>query len=179
VNKLSVNIKKTNYVVFKSKQKRINTDLSLSFNGQALKKEHVVKFLGVLIDENLSWTEHITYICKKISKSVGIIYRSRFCLSTNTKLMLYYTIIYPYLTYCNIAWGSTYPTNLNSLLLMQKRAVWAITNACYRAHTKPLFSQFLDKWFHITLRFNFSNVNILASIYSPFNTKTTIEILTK
>jgi hypothetical protein len=53
-NKLSVNIKKTNYVVFKSKQKRINTDLSLSFNGQALKKEHVVKFLRVLIDENLS-----------------------------------------------------------------------------------------------------------------------------
>ena len=53
-NKLSVNIKKTNYVVFKSKQKIINTHLSLSFNGQALKKEHVVKFLGVLIDENLS-----------------------------------------------------------------------------------------------------------------------------
>jgi hypothetical protein len=75
-NKLSVNIKKTNYVVFKSKQKRINTDLSLSFNGQALKKAHVVKFLGVFIDENLSWTEHITYICKKISKSVGIIYRN-------------------------------------------------------------------------------------------------------
>jgi hypothetical protein len=110
--------------------------LSLSFNGQALKKEHVVKFLGVLIDENLSCTKHITYICKKISKSVGIIYRSRFCLSTNTKLMLYYTIIYPYLTYCNIAWGFTYPTNLNRLFLMQKRAVRAITNACYRAYTR-------------------------------------------
>ena len=106
-NKLSVNIKKANYVVFKSKQKRINIDLSLSFNGQVLKKEHVLKFLGVNCDENLSKTEHITYICKKISKLVGIIYRSRFCLSTNTKLMLNYTIIYPYLTYCNIAWVST------------------------------------------------------------------------
>ena len=84
-NKLSVNIKKTNYVVFESRQKRINTDLSLSFNDQLLKKEHVVKFLGVYIDENLSWSEHIAYICKKISKSVGIIYRSRFCLLTNTK----------------------------------------------------------------------------------------------
>ena len=55
-NKLSVNIKKTDYIVFKSKQKRINTDLSLSFNDQLLKKEHVVKFLGVYIDENLSWS---------------------------------------------------------------------------------------------------------------------------
>ena len=48
-NKLSVNIKKTNYVVFISKQKRINTDLSLSFNGQALKKEHVVLDLLIKI----------------------------------------------------------------------------------------------------------------------------------
>ena len=66
-NKLSVNIKKTNYVVLKSRQKRIHTDLSLSFNDQLIKKEHVVKFLGVYIDENLSWSEHIAYICKKIS----------------------------------------------------------------------------------------------------------------
>ena len=69
----------------------------------------------------------------KISKAGGIIRRSRFCLSTNTKLMLYYALIYPYLTYCNIVWASTYPSNLNRLLLMQKRAVQAITNACYRA----------------------------------------------
>ena len=55
--------------------------------------------------------------------------------------MLYYTLIYPYLTYCNIVWASTYPSNLTRLLLMQKRAVRAITNAYYRAHTKPLFLQ--------------------------------------
>ena len=70
---------------------------------------------------------------------MGIIYQSRFCLLTNTKLMLYYTLIYPYLTYCNIVWASTYPSNLTRLLLMQKCAVWAITNAYYHAHIKPLF----------------------------------------
>ena len=59
----------------------------------------------------------------------------------NTKLLLYYTLIYPYLIYCNIIWASTYPSNLTRLLLMQKRAVRAITNAYYRAHTKPLFLQ--------------------------------------
>jgi hypothetical protein len=182
-NKLSVNIKKTNYVVFKSKQKRINTDLSLSFNGQVLKKEHVVKFLGVNYDENLSWTEHITYICKKISKSVGIIYRSRFCLSTNTKLMLFYTIIYPYLTYCNIAWVSTYPTNLNSLLLMQKRAVRAITNACYGAHTKPLFSQLklldiyqINIFYSAKFMFPYHNHLLPSSFHMIFNTGSQMHI---
>ena len=114
-NKLSVNIKKTNYVVFKSKQKRMGGNLSLSFDGKLLKQDQVVKFLGVFLHENLSWKPHINYICKKISKSVGIIYRSRFYLSTTTKLLLYYTLIYPYLSYCNIIWGSTHVTSLNRI----------------------------------------------------------------
>ena len=85
-NKLPVNIKKTNYVVFKSKQKRMGGNLSLAFDGNLLKQGQVVKFLGVLLHENLSWIPYINYICKKISKSVGIIYRNRFYLSTPTKL---------------------------------------------------------------------------------------------
>ena len=80
-------------------------------------------------------------ISVKRSKSVGIIYRSRFCLLTNTKLMLYYALIYPYLTYCNIVLASTYSSNLTRLLLMQKCTVWAITNACHCAYTKQLFLQ--------------------------------------
>jgi hypothetical protein len=79
------------------------------------------------------------YVCKKISKSIGIIYRSRFELSTNAKLSLYYTLIYPYLTYCNKVWSSTYVSSLNRILLLQKRAVRAITNSDYRAHSTPLF----------------------------------------
>ena len=47
--------------------------------------------LGIYIDEGLTWKSHISYICKKISKSVGIMYRFRFFLSSNTKLSLYYT----------------------------------------------------------------------------------------
>ena len=116
-------------------------NLSLSFDGNLLKQEQVVKFLGVFLHENLSWKPHINYICKKISKSVGIIYRSRFYLSTTTKLLLYYTLIYPYLSYCNIIWGSTHVTSLNRIFLLQKRAVRAILNSNYRAHTTPLFSQ--------------------------------------
>ena len=55
--------------------------------------------------------------------------------------MLYYTLIYPYITYCNSAWSSTYVSNLNRIYDMQKRAVRAVTNSDYRAHTAPLFSK--------------------------------------
>jgi hypothetical protein len=97
--------------------------------------------LGVYIDAHLTWKDHISYISKKISKSVGILHRSRFNLSSKTKLCLYYTLIYPYITYCNLAWSSTYVTNLNRIFYLQKRAVRIITNAEFRAHSDPLFTQ--------------------------------------
>ena len=55
--------------------------------------------------------------------------------------MLYYTLIYPYITYCNSTWSSTYVSNLNRIYYLQKRAVRAVTNSDYRAHTAPLFSK--------------------------------------
>ena len=53
---------------------------------------------------------------------------------------LYYSLIYPYVSYCNITWASTYHTRLTILTTLQKRAVRIICNAPFRAHTQPLFS---------------------------------------
>ena len=100
-----------------------------------------MKFLGVYLDEARTWKSHIGYICKKIAKSVGIIYRSRFLLSTKIKTSLYYTFIYPYLTYCTVVWSSTYVTNLNRIFLLQKRTVRAITNSDFCAPSAPLFAE--------------------------------------
>ncbi len=100
-NKLSVNTDKTYYVIFKSKQKKTTFDIPLLLGDKLITRERQVKFLGVLLHENLSWKPHINHVCKKISKAIGVIYRNRFTLSSNTKLSLYYTLIYPYLTYCN------------------------------------------------------------------------------
>ena len=103
----------------------------LSFGGKPLQQSNVTKFLGVYIDDHLTWKHHISYVCKQIAKSIGIIFRSRFFLSSTTKLTLYYTLIYPYIVYCNCAWSSTYVSNLNRIYYLQKRAVWAITNSDY------------------------------------------------
>ena len=76
-----------------------------------------------------------------MAKSVGILSRTRFYLSCKTKLMLYYTLLYPYITYCNSTWSSAYVSNLNIIYYLQKRALRAVTNSDYRAHTAPLFSK--------------------------------------
>ena len=139
--KLSVNIKKNNYIVFKPRQKKLDYNFSVSFGNQSLKQSNVVKFLGVYLDEHLTWKHHISFVCKQIAKSIGILFRSRFYLSVKTKLTLYYTLIYPYITYCNCTWSSTYVSNLNRILYLQKRAVRAVTNSDYRAHSAPLFTK--------------------------------------
>ena len=140
-NKLSVNVKKTNYIVFKSRQKKLDYNFSLSFRNQSLKQSNVVKFLSVYLDEHLTWKHHISFVCKQIAKSIGILLRSRFYLSVKTKLTLYYTLIYPYIICCNCTWSSTHVSKLNRILYLQKRAVRANTNSDYRAHSSPLFTE--------------------------------------
>ena len=186
-NKLSVNISKTNYVIFRPRQRKLNINLCLRYDNQTLIQKQCIKFLGVYIDENLSWKIHINNICKKIAKSVGIIYRSRHLLSPTTKLCLYYTLIYPYLTYCNIVWSSTYVTNLNRIYLLQKRVVRALTNSDYRAHSSPLFYQlkildifklnsfyigtFMFKYHHHLLPECFDNLFITNNQVHSYNTR--------
>ena len=135
-NKLSINTKKTNYIIFKYKQKKIHRNTHLYFDDQLLERADTTKFLGVYIDENLNWKSHIGHVCNKIAKSVGIIFKSRFLLSAKTKLSLYYSLIYPYLSYCNVAWSSTYITNLNRIFLLQKRVVRAMTNSDFLAQAR-------------------------------------------
>ena len=74
-NKLSVGIKKTSYIIFKSRQKKLGKSFSLSFGNQTLTQVNEIKFLGVYIDEHLTWKPQIGFVAKQISKSFGIIFR--------------------------------------------------------------------------------------------------------
>ena len=80
-------------------------------------------FLGVFLDDNLTWKRHISLLASKLSKSIGIIHKSRFFLSTQSLRTLYNSTILPYLYYCNLAWGGTYKANLQRIVILQKRAL--------------------------------------------------------
>ena len=121
------------YLIFKPCQKKCNHSFSFSLAGKLLTQTNATKFLGVYVDEHLTWKDHISYLCKQISKSIEMLFMSRFYLSSKTKLTLYYSLIYPYITYCNSTWSSIYVTNLNRIYCLQKWAVRANTNSDYRA----------------------------------------------
>jgi retron-type reverse transcriptase len=141
-NKLSLNLVKTNFILFCSKRKtELNSDCNIAVNidNQCLARVSSTKFLGVHIDELLTWREHIAVISKKISKNIGIISRIRHLLPRHILVNLYYTLIYPYLSYCNLVWASTYRTRLTILTTLQKRVVRIIMNVPYRTNTRSLF----------------------------------------
>ena len=140
-NKLSVNISKTNYIIFKPRQKKQIFDFNLKINDKEINRVNEVCFLGVILDENLSWKAHISHIAHKVSKSIGIIYRSSFYLFKSALRMLYYALVYPYLQYCVTVWGSTYSTNLNRLVLLQKRVIRIIDKQDFGVHTSPIFKE--------------------------------------
>ena len=115
-------------------------------NNEIVSRVLSTKFLGILIDNKLSWHEHINYISLKISRSLHVMNSIKYLIPKQALLSLYYSLIYPHLNYCTIVWGSAGksalngPSPLNGLKLMQKRAVRIISKNQRLAHTEPIFN---------------------------------------
>ena len=148
VNKLSVNIDKTKFMVFAPRQKKLQMDFKLVLNHREISQVEEVSFLGVILDNHLSWKSHVSHLSNKISKSIGIIRKSSFFLIKTSLLTLYYSMIYPYLQYCNIVWASTYASNLSRLVILQKRVVRIVNNSRYDSHTNSIFKNLRIIKFH-------------------------------
>ena len=137
-NKLTINTDKTEMMIFS------NRKFNLGENQVCLHSEHVnfqskCNFLGVLIDDKLSFSFHIRNIIGKLSKNCGILYKIRDLLSIQARLNFYYSLMYPYLTYNIIIWGNTHKTHLNQLEILHKRIIRTICNSNKNDHTEPLF----------------------------------------
>ena len=137
-NKLSLNIKKSNFMIFKPKR-TCNTPVDIVMNNQRIEQVHSTKFLGVVLDCNLSWKNHIDYISKKVAKGIGVLSKCSKYLNLNTKRTLYYSFIFPHLIYCNHVWGNTFSSHLYRLEILQKKAIRIVCAAPYLSHTSELF----------------------------------------
>ena len=138
VNKLSLNVKKTHFIVF-TKRKKFNESIKLLIDNQTIEEVRSTKFLGVIIDKKITWKDHINYVAGKVSRAIGMMVKAKKYLRKEALLTLYYSFVYPYLTYCNHIWGATYISNLKKLIKLQNRIVRVIFNAKYRENADPLY----------------------------------------
>ena len=123
VNKLSLNTTKTKLILFRSRNKKSKHDLKISINEENIKQVQNISFLGIVIciDEFLTWRNHIDLIAKKIIKCAAVISRIRHFTNLNSLKLIYYALVYPYLTYGNLIWGNAYKSHIRKLVNIQKR----------------------------------------------------------
>ena len=137
INKLSLNTQKTVFQVYKSSTSEI--DVTVRLNGIQINEEAKVKYLGMYIDVNLKWASHIDHLSFILSRNIGIINRSKYFLNKQSLLLLYNALVLPYISYCCLVWGFTYPTYINKIEILQKRVVRIIDNQHRLAHSDPIF----------------------------------------
>ena len=126
-SKLSLNIKKTQLLIFKAKNKKITQQINIKLDDSNIKQVESARFLGIQIDGNLNWKQKISNICNKIARTTGILCKARHYLPRVVMRGLYYALIYPYLSYGNIAWGNTYSTRLQPIRRLHKKIIKLIT----------------------------------------------------
>ena len=97
------------------------------------------KFLGVILDQHLTFEPHVQYTKGKIARGIGILYKAKKYLKESSMKTLYYAFIYPYFTYCITVWGNTFNSVLEPLIVLQKCAIRIICGAQRFDHTYPLF----------------------------------------
>jgi hypothetical protein len=121
-NKLSINFKKTNYMLITSPRKKCDITIKTC----DIERKKKIKYMGVFIDEHLQWDEQLQHIQNKIAKNTGVINKLRHFVSIQMLKQLYYTLIYPYLNYGIMSWGTACPTRLDKIKTKQNKCLRAI-----------------------------------------------------
>ena len=172
-NRLALNISKTNFVIFAAKNKPLH-NVTILINKKAIQQTDHVKYLGVLIDSRLTFKNHITAISLKVSRITGAMRRIRPNVNDKTLKLIYHSLIYPHLLYGVSVWGNADNTHLDTLLLLQKKAVRIIANkdeniqTVFKLPGNPITYWFVDSFEKEHSSPIFNNLNILK-IYDIFN----------
>ena len=113
---------------------------NLNINGFTIEREASTGFLGVWIDENLTWRDNIHTVENKIAKNIGLLYQGKHYLDDNCLKQIYFAYIHAYLNYANIVWASTHKTKLKKVKSKQKHALRIISTSLKLHHLHLFFS---------------------------------------
>jgi len=132
----------THQMITKTENMISQQSLNVILNDTVLERAVKTKFLGVILDENLSWKYHIEGISKTISRNIGIINKLKHFIPDRILYSLYCTLVLPYVNYGILVWGNACKMYLDKLLKLQKWALRTISNSHYRCHSAPLFVKY-------------------------------------
>ena len=182
-NRLSLNTSKSNFQMY---SKMHIEHFVIKLNGSNILRQKQVKYLGVVVEENLKFETHIANISSTISRNIGVMGRAKPFLSSRELLLLYNSLVLPYLNYCAVVWGTNYPSRLEKLIKLQKRAIRIIDHKPFLFPTSNLFAKYkilkfpdLVKEQSIMILLSYINETLpepiaqMFRIHNPVNTRAT------
>ncbi len=138
-NKLAINVKKTNYMLLGNV---LNEDmLTIQFNGKTINRVSSVRYLGIMLDDKLAWSEHTNLVREKAAKGLGMLKLARSFLPNICLLSIYYSFVYPYLINAIEFWGNTFKKYIHPIEVLQKSCIRILGNVSFYTSCKPVAKQ--------------------------------------
>ena len=126
-NNLVVNKAKTVALLVFPQARSSTTSLTLNFDNRMVQPSESAKYLGIFVDEHLSFKPYITFLETKIARSVAVLAKLSYYLPCNTLIILYYSLVHTHLHYALPLWGATYKSYLIKLKRLQNKALRTIS----------------------------------------------------
>ena len=171
-NKLSLNENKTELIIFHSPKKHV-PDISIKINNFKLSLKHFVSYLGISIDEVLSWNKQFELLSKTLNNTVGIL--SKHFTNHSVLSSVYYAIFYAHILYGCLVWQFSSKSNIEKLIKLLKKCIRITTFSSCDAHSNPLFFNLkllkVEDIFHsqlLALMFDFFSNKLPATIRNFF-----------
>ena len=133
-----MNVKKTELVIFKHQRKKLDDPIKIKLNRKTLYPSKSVKYLGIKIDENLKWKQHIHDIAIKLNRANALLFAIRNYANKHILRTIYFAIFDSHINYANLIWGQNLHP-VNRIVILQKKASRIMNFQSRDSHSSPLF----------------------------------------
>ena len=122
-NGLALNLKKTHFMVFSNHRTTTLSNIKVSIAGVEIDQVAEARFLGVIIDQKLTWSKHIHAVRSKMNRYMGIMYKIKRHLPLEVRLQIYHSFVQSHLNFCSLVWGFAAKSHIELLFTKQKQGV--------------------------------------------------------
>ena len=150
-NGLALNLKKTHFMVFSNRRTTTLSNIKVSIAGVEIDQVAEARFLGVIIDQKLTWSKHIHAVRSRMNRYMGIMYKIKRHLPLGVRLQIYHSFVQSHLNFCSLVWGFAAKSHIELLFTKQKQGVRMVmpgyVNYFYKdgqlpAHTRDSFKEY-------------------------------------
>ena len=140
-NQLILNALKSKALIIPPKTRQQAPNLEITIDSCQISVVESVKYLGIYLDNKLTFGPHISYLQSKLSRSIGIIFKIKYYVSDRVLLLIYFALFHSYITYGLIVCYSTYKRYTSKISKLQNRIIKIITKSNPREKVLPLFKK--------------------------------------